>query len=39
MVSRENIRMRDDFCIEHYVTDQGTAAEEKPVTEILIPSS
>jgi hypothetical protein len=38
MVAEKRITMRDDFCIENYVTDPSTTPAEKNVTEILIPS-
>jgi len=30
--------MRDDFCIEHYVTDPRVTPEDQLVTHILIPT-
>ena len=38
IVSERNIQLRDDYCIEHYVTDPRTTPEEKYVTEILVPT-
>jgi DNA gyrase inhibitor GyrI len=38
IVSKNNLMLRMDFCIEHYVTDPLTTAEEKAITEILIPT-
>ena len=37
IVEKENIKMRDDFCIESYLNDPGSTAAEDLVTEILIP--
>jgi effector-binding domain-containing protein len=36
--SEKQIQLRDDFCIENYVTDPRTTPEEQLVTEILIPT-
>lgn len=38
IVAEKGIRMRDDFCIEHYVTDPRTTPEDQNVIEILIPT-
>lgn len=38
IVAEKEIRMRDDFCIEHYVTDPRTTPEDQNVIEILIPT-
>jgi len=38
IVSEKKIQVRDDFCIENYVTDPRTTPEEQLVTEILIPT-
>ena len=38
IVSERNIQLRDDYCIEHYVTDPRTTPEEQYVTEILVPA-
>jgi effector-binding domain-containing protein len=38
IVSKKNIRLRDDFCIENYVNDPRTTPEEQLITEILIPT-
>jgi effector-binding domain-containing protein len=38
IVAEKGIRMREDFCIEHYVTDPRTTAEDQNVIEILIPT-
>jgi DNA gyrase inhibitor GyrI len=37
LVEQKRIALRDDFCIEHYVTDPKTAPPEKLITEILLP--
>ncbi len=38
IVREKKIGMRDDFCIENYVSDPRTGADQQPVTEILIPT-
>jgi effector-binding domain-containing protein len=38
IVSEKHIRLRDDFCIEHYVNDPRTTPEDKLATEILVPT-
>jgi effector-binding domain-containing protein len=38
IVAERQIKLRDDYCIEHYVNDPRTTAEEQLVTEILIPT-
>ncbi len=38
IVAEQGIAMRDDFCIENYVTDPSTTPADKNVTEILIPT-
>jgi effector-binding domain-containing protein len=38
IVSEKKIKLRDDYCIEHYVNDPRTTPEEQLVTEILIPT-
>jgi DNA gyrase inhibitor GyrI len=38
LVKERDIAMRDDFCIENYVTDPSTTAADQNVTEILIPT-
>jgi len=38
IVEEKGIRMREDFCIEHYVTDPRTTPEDQTITEILIPT-
>ena len=37
LVAERRIGMRDDFCIENYVTDPSTTPADQNVTEILIP--
>jgi effector-binding domain-containing protein len=39
IVSKNNIMLRMDFCIEHYVYDPQTTPEDKLVTEILVPTA
>jgi len=39
IVSKENIPVREDFCIERYVTDPRTTPENESITEILIPTA
>ncbi len=39
VVAEKGIAMRDDFCIEHYLTDPRTTPAEQNVTEILIPTA
>lgn len=39
IVSKNDMMLRSDFCIEHYVSDPQTTPEEKLVTEILIPTA
>ena len=36
IVAEKNLKLRDDYCIENYVTDPRTTPEEQLVTEILI---
>jgi DNA gyrase inhibitor GyrI len=38
IVAQRGIRLRDDFCIESYVSDPRTTAEDQLLTEILIPT-
>lgn len=38
IISAKKIAVRDDYCIENYVTDPMTTAEEQNVTEILVPT-
>jgi effector-binding domain-containing protein len=38
IVSKNDMMLRNDFCIENYVNDPGTTAEDKLITEILIPT-
>jgi DNA gyrase inhibitor GyrI len=37
MVSKNKLRLRDDYHIEHYMNDPATTPEEKLITEILFP--
>lgn len=39
IVAEKNIPMRDDFCIENYVTDPRTTPEDQTVTHILVPTA
>jgi DNA gyrase inhibitor GyrI len=39
IVSKNDLMLRSDFCIEHYVNAPGTTAEDKLITEILIPTA
>jgi TetR/AcrR family transcriptional regulator, transcriptional repressor for nem operon len=39
MVRERNLSLRDDFSIEHYVTDPKTTPEDQLVTEILFPAT
>jgi DNA gyrase inhibitor GyrI len=38
IVAAQGIEMRDDFCIEHYVTDPSKTPEDQTITHILIPT-
>jgi effector-binding domain-containing protein len=38
-VSRNNIVLRMDFCIENYVNDPQTTPEDRLMTEILVPTA
>ena len=38
IVAEKGIKMREDFCIENYVTDPRTTPEDQTITEILIPT-
>jgi effector-binding domain-containing protein len=38
IVAEKKIQVRDDYCLEHYVNDPRTTAEDQLVTEILIPT-
>jgi len=38
IVAERKIQLRDDFCIENYVSDPRTTPEERWVTQILIPT-
>jgi effector-binding domain-containing protein len=39
IVSERKIKLRDDYCVEHYANDPRTTPEEQLVTEILFPTS
>jgi DNA gyrase inhibitor GyrI len=39
IVSKNDMMLRSDFCIENYVNDPSTTPEEKLVSEILIPTA
>jgi DNA gyrase inhibitor GyrI len=39
IVSEKGIDMRDDFCIEHYLTDPDNTPEDQTITHILIPTA
>ncbi len=39
ILAEQGIEMREDFCIEHYVTDPGKTPEDQTITEILIPTA
>jgi len=39
IVEEKKIQVRDDFCIENYVSDPRTTPEDQLVTEILIPTA
>lgn len=38
IVAEKKIRLRDDFCIEHYVNDPKTTPEVELITQILVPA-
>ena len=38
-VSKNDLMLRMDFCIEHYVSNPQTTPEEKLITEILVPTA
>ncbi len=38
IVAEKRIQQRDDFCIEYYVNNPSVTAEDKLITEILIPT-
>jgi DNA gyrase inhibitor GyrI len=38
IVAERKIRMRDDYCIENYLTDARTAPHDQDITEILTPT-
>jgi DNA gyrase inhibitor GyrI len=39
IVKESKLKLRDDFCIENYVSDPQTTPEDKLITEILIPTA
>jgi len=39
IVEEKKIQVRDDYCIENYVSDPRTTPEDQLVTEILIPTA
>jgi DNA gyrase inhibitor GyrI len=39
IVSKNDMMLRSDFCIEHYVSDPNTTPEDRLTTEILIPTA
>jgi effector-binding domain-containing protein len=39
IVSKTNMMLRSDFCIENYLNNPRTTPEEKLITEILVPSA
>jgi DNA gyrase inhibitor GyrI len=39
IVAQRGIKVRSDFCIESYVNDPRSTAEDKLVTEILVPTA
>ncbi len=39
IVSKSDMMLRSDFCIENYVNDPRTTPEEELVTEILVPTA
>jgi effector-binding domain-containing protein len=39
IMAEKGIEIREDFCIEHYVTDPRVTPEDQTVTEILIPNA
>ncbi len=39
IVAEKNISLRDDFCIENYVTDPRTTPEDQTTTHILVPTA
>ena len=39
IVSKNNMMLRSDFCIENYANDPRTTPEDKLITEILIPTA
>jgi predicted transcriptional regulator YdeE len=39
IVAKSNIMVRPDFAIENYVNDPNSTPEDKPITEILVPTA
>jgi effector-binding domain-containing protein len=39
IVSERKIQLRDDYCIENYVTDPRTTPEPELITQILVPTA
>jgi effector-binding domain-containing protein len=39
IVAETKLQLRDDFCIENYVTDPRTTPEPQLITEILVPTA
>ena len=39
IVKETNLKQRDDFCIEHYLTDPMTTPPDQHITEILVPTA
>jgi effector-binding domain-containing protein len=38
IIAEKKIQLRDDYCIENYVTDPKTTPEEQLITQILLPA-
>jgi effector-binding domain-containing protein len=39
IAAKSNLKLRSDYCIEHYVSDPGVTPKETLITEILIPTA
>ncbi len=39
IVAEKKITLRDDYCIENYVSDPSTSPAEEQITEILVPTA
>jgi DNA gyrase inhibitor GyrI len=39
IVAKNNMMLRMDFCIEHYVNNPQTTPEDRLITEILVPTA